>query len=75
MAKTSKTLYMRRRLREPSTWMGLAVALGMGSQAWETGDMAATGSAIGAVLAMLLPERDSRVDEAEVSQAKPAVKK
>lgn len=61
-----KTAAVKRRLKEPSTWAGVALALGMGHQAWQTGDMASVGAALGGLLAMLLPE-----GSAEVSQAKP----
>lgn len=61
----SRTAIVKQRIKEPSTWAGIALALGMGSQAWKTGDMASVGAALGGLLAVLLPEGS------EVSHAKP----
>lgn len=64
----SRTAVVKQRIKEPSTWAGIALALGMGSQAWETGNMAQVGAALGGLLAILLPEG------AVVSHAKPATR-
>lgn len=51
--------FVRNRLREPSTWLGLVLALSQGAAAAKTGDWSAIGSAIAGVLGMILPEGKS----------------
>lgn len=46
--------YAKQRLREPSTWAGLAAVIGMGAQAWSTRDTAAIGAAVAGLLAMFM---------------------
>lgn len=45
------------RIKEPSTWAGLAALISMGAQAWATKDPNAIGGVIAGALAMVLPER------------------
>lgn len=45
------------RLREPSTWAGLGLAVTTGAQAWATHDPQAIGATVAAVLAVVLRER------------------
>lgn len=47
------------RLREPSTWAGIGVAVTAGAQAWQTADPQAIGAAVAAVLAVLMRERST----------------
>ena len=64
------TSFVKQRLREPSTWAGVAVALGMGSQAVASKDPTAIGAVIGGLLAMFMPDPAA----SQVSQAKPAAR-
>lgn len=51
--------YVKQRLKEPSTWAGLAAIIGMGSQAFATRDPTAIGSVIGGLLAMFMREKSA----------------
>lgn len=58
-----KTEFVKARLREPSTWAGLAVALGMGTQAVQSKDPAAIGAVFGGILAMFMGEKSATVSQ------------
>lgn len=62
-AKFRKLLLAR--LREPSTWAGLALVVQAGAQAVATQDPQAIGATAAAVAAMLLPERRDRASGAD----------
>jgi len=44
------------RLKEPSTWAGLAALIAAGAQAWATKDANAIGAVVAGVLAVVMPE-------------------
>lgn len=62
----SRNAYVKDRIKEPSSWAGMALALGMGVSAWKTGDWSQVAAAIGGLFAILLPE-----SKPVVSQEKP----
>lgn len=45
------------RMREPSTWVGVAVVLSQGAQAWATRDPHAIAAALAGVVGIVAPER------------------
>lgn len=45
------------RLKEPSTWAGLALIVSQGMQAYATKDPVAIGSVFAGIAAVLMPER------------------
>lgn len=49
--------FFKNRMREPSTWVGLAMLLTQAASAVATKDPAAIGAAVAGVLGMVLPER------------------
>ncbi|MEY4415549.1 MAG: hypothetical protein RIQ53_2842 [Pseudomonadota bacterium] len=49
--------YIINRMREPSTWAGVASLIGLGLQAWQTRDPAAIGAAVAGAVAIVVPER------------------
>ena len=48
---------VRQRLREPSTWAGIAAIFTSAVQAWATRDPAAIGAVLAGLAAMIIPER------------------
>ncbi len=49
--------FFMQRLKEPSSWAGLAGMLAMGANAVATKDPTAIGGVVASVLAMFLPEK------------------
>lgn len=49
--------FFLQRLKEPSSWAGIAGLFAFGAQAVATKDPAAVGTVIASVLAMFLPEK------------------
>lgn len=47
---------IKQRLKEPSTWAGLALLLTQAAQAWATKDPQAIGATAAGVAAILMPE-------------------
>ena len=45
------------RLKEPSTWAGLAAILASAAQAWATKDPATIGAVVAGLVAIVTPER------------------
>lgn len=45
------------RLREPSTWAGIAAIVGAAASAWATKDPQAIAATVAGALAVLLPEK------------------
>lgn len=48
--------YLKNRLREPSTWLGLAMLLSQGAAAVSTRDPAAIGAVVTGLAGVLMPE-------------------
>ena len=53
------TSTLKARLREPSTWAGMAMAIGMGQQAWASKDPQAIAAVVAGLAAMFLPEKST----------------
>lgn len=51
---------IKNRLREPSTWAGIAALIGTAAQAWATRDPQAIAAVVGGALAVVLPEKGTQ---------------
>jgi hypothetical protein len=53
--------YIKNRLREPSSWAGLAALLATGAQAWATRDPQAIAATVAGLVAVLTPDKAGQV--------------
>lgn len=53
---------LKNRLREPSTWAGLAAILAAGAQAWATKDPQAIATVLAGVVAVAMPEQGAKAN-------------
>jgi hypothetical protein len=53
-------LKLGERLKEPSTWAGIAAILGAGANAWATRDPNAIAAVLAGAIAMFVPERAAK---------------